>query len=108
MTETKVIQKMELSKEKINSVIDKAIKELYETTTTSKDCDLNYKILKIEDNKVHVKFSWIKEFINYDSSCNSWDEVYNSYNSIYDFSKEKDILLDEILEELEDNVIVNF
>lgn len=75
MTVTKLQQKTELTKEIINCVFQKTIEILYDTTNLPKECDLSYKIEKIEGYCVSVRFSWIRDYVNYDISCHCWDEV---------------------------------
>jgi hypothetical protein len=104
MTDTKIHQKEELTKETINSVFQKTIEILYDTTTLPKECNLKYKTEKIDGYRVYVKFLWIRDFVNYDISCNCWDEVYDTFSTLYDFSKDEENLIDKILEDLEDNI----
>lgn len=104
----KLKQKKELNNNNIDSLLKKAIHYFFESVNVNKECNLNYKIEKVEGVHVHVIFTWIADGENYDSSCNTWDPVIQKLHTKYNFSKDKEILLEEILTELEDNVIVNF
>lgn len=108
MKETKLHQKEELTKEIINCVFQKTIEILYDTTNLPKECDLSYKIEKIEGYCVSVRFSWIRDYVNYDISCHCWDEVTDNFYTLYDFNKGIESVIDEMLEELEENIKVEF
>lgn len=102
--ETKLLQKTELNKDDINSMLEKAIRYFFEEFSANKECDLDYEIIEIEGAKVEVKFTWIKDLINHDIKTNSWDKDLDNFITTYNFSKDHEALLDEIVEELGENV----